>query len=275
MSQVDPEKEYLDMLSRHAVLSKDEQLEHIRRWQEEGDEESRRIMVEANVRLVMREAKRKCRDVTSPVFMDLLQEGVLGVMDTLDKFDRTTGYSFSTYAVWWIRSRISLAWTDNNRSLKILKHMHTDVNRATRELKSKLKREPSDNEIYDHLGWSPEAQRRYERVRDSRLVSIHNVKPEDLHLNSSHVSEIEEQADNGLTELLASEMRGDLLAGLQLLDRTTREIIQRINCIGYTEASTYSELSRDLKISRDKMRTLEHEGLRRMWLFVEDGRLSD
>lgn len=159
----DSVKIYLKDIGKVPLLTADQEIELAKRM-EEGDEEAKHILSEANLRLVVSIAKRYVG--RGMQFLDLIQEGNLGLMKAVEKFDYTKGFKFSTYATWWIRQAITRAIADQARTIRIPVHMVETINkqvRATRQLLQKLGREPSAEEIAAYLGCSVERVREIQK----------------------------------------------------------------------------------------------------------------
>ena len=143
----DPVRMYLKEIGRIPLLTSDEEFENARRALE-GDEEAKRILAESNLRLVVSIAKRYVG--RGMLFLDLIQEGNIGLMKAVDKFDPEKGYKFSTYATWWIRQAITRALADQARTIRVPVHMVETINklaRVQRQLTQDLNRDPTDEEI--------------------------------------------------------------------------------------------------------------------------------
>ena len=147
----DPVRMYLKEIGRINLLTSDEEFEYAKRAAE-GDEEAKRMLAESNLRLVVSIAKRYVG--RGMLFLDLIQEGNIGLMKAVDKFDATKGYKFSTYATWWIRQAITRAIADQARTIRIPVHMVETINkliRTSRHLLQILGREPSPEEIAEEM----------------------------------------------------------------------------------------------------------------------------
>ena len=147
----DPVRMYLKEIGRINLLTSDEEIEYARRAID-GDEEAKKMLAESNLRLVVSIAKRYVG--RGMLFLDLIQEGNIGLMKAVDKFDPTKGYKFSTYATWWIRQAITRAIADQARTIRVPVHMVETINklsRVQRQLTQELNREPTDEEIAKKL----------------------------------------------------------------------------------------------------------------------------
>ena len=179
----DSVKIYLKDIGKVPLLTADQEIELAKRM-EEGDEEAKHILSEANLRLVVSIAKRYVG--RGMQFLDLIQEGNLGLMKAVEKFDYTKGFKFSTYATWWIRQAITRAIADQARTIRIPVHMVETINkqvRATRQLLQKLGREPSAEEIAAYLGCSVERVREIQKIaQDPVSLETPIGEEEDSHL---------------------------------------------------------------------------------------------
>ena len=152
----DPVRMYLKEIGKVSLLSADEEIELAKRM-ERGDEAAKKRLAEANLRLVVSIAKRYVG--RGMLFLDLIQEGNLGLIKAVEKFDYTKGYKFSTYATWWIRQAITRAIADQARTIRIPVHMVETINKLSRfqrQLTLELNREPTDEELAAKMGMSPE-----------------------------------------------------------------------------------------------------------------------
>ena len=148
----DPVRMYLKEIGRINLLTNDEEFEYAR-LAEQGDEHAKKMLAESNLRLVVSIAKRYVG--RGMLFLDLIQEGNIGLMKAVDKFDPTKGYKFSTYATWWIRQAITRAIADQARTIRVPVHMVETINklaRVQRQLTQELNREPTEEEIAKKLG---------------------------------------------------------------------------------------------------------------------------
>ena len=161
----DPVRMYLKEIGKVPLLSADEEIEYAKRM-EEGDEEAKKRLAEANLRLVVSIAKRYVG--RGMQFLDLIQEGNLGLIKAVEKYDYRKGFKFSTYATWWIRQAITRAIADQARTIRIPVHMVETINklvRVQRQLLQELGREPSPEEIADNMDIP------VERVREIQKIS--------------------------------------------------------------------------------------------------------
>ena len=179
----DPVRMYLKEIGRINLLTSDEEFEYAQRAVE-GDEEAKKILAESNLRLVVSIAKRYVG--RGMLFLDLIQEGNIGLMKAVEKFDPTKGYKFSTYATWWIRQAITRAIADQARTIRVPVHMVETINklaRVQRQLTQELNREPTDEEIAKKLGISIDKVREvYKISQDPVSLETPIGEEDDSHL---------------------------------------------------------------------------------------------
>ena len=212
----DSVKIYLKDIGKVPLLTADQEIELAKRM-EEGDEEAKHILSEANLRLVVSIAKRYVG--RGMQFLDLIQEGNLGLMKAVEKFDYTKGFKFSTYATWWIRQAITRAIADQARTIRIPVHMVETINkqvRATRQLLQKLGREPSAEEIAAYLGCSVERVREIQKIaQDPVSLETPIGEEEDSHLGDF----IEDHTSQSPSEVAEGNMLKEQL--IQVLNTLT------------------------------------------------------
>ena len=215
----DPVRMYLKEIGRINLLTSDEEFEYAQRAVE-GDEEAKKMLAESNLRLVVSIAKRYVG--RGMLFLDLIQEGNIGLMKAVEKFDPTKGYKFSTYATWWIRQAITRAIADQARTIRVPVHMVETINklaRVQRQLTQELNREPSDEEIAKKLGITVEKVREvYKISQDPVSLETPIGEEEDSHLGDF----VPDERTMGPEEYATVEMLKEELAGV-LLTLTDRE----------------------------------------------------
>ena len=215
----DPVRMYLKEIGRIPLLTSDEEFENARRALE-GDEEAKRILAESNLRLVVSIAKRYVG--RGMLFLDLIQEGNIGLMKAVDKFDPEKGYKFSTYATWWIRQAITRALADQARTIRVPVHMVETINklaRVQRQLTQDLNREPTDEEIAKKLGISVEKVREVYKISQDPVSLETPIGEED----DSHLGDfIRDERTVSPEEYATEELLKEELAGV-LLTLTDRE----------------------------------------------------
>jgi len=258
----DPVRMYLKEIGQIKLLSLDEELKLADRIGA-GDEEAKRILAEANLRLVVSIAKRYVG--RGMLFLDLIQEGNIGLMKAVDKFDVTKGYKFSTYATWWIRQAITRAIADQARTIRVPVHMVETINklaRVQRQLTLELNREPSEEELAKKMNMP------VERIREIYKISQEPVSLEtpigeedDSHLGDfikdEHNMSPEEYATN---ELLKDEIAEVLLT---LTEREEKVIKLRFG-LEDGKSRTLEEVGQMFGVTRERIRQIEAKALRKL-----------
>lgn len=262
MSVNDPVRMYLKEIGKIPLLNTEEELEIAKRLAE-GDEEAHNIMVEANLRLVVSIAKRYVG--RGLPFLDLIQEGNLGLIKAVGKFDYTKGYKFSTYATWWIRQAISRAIADHARTIRIPVHMVETINRVSRashNLVQELGRDPSSTEIAQRLNLSPEKVEEIMRVAQEPISLETPVGEED----DSHLGDfIQDEDASEPADAASYAMLREQLAGV-LKTLTPRE--EKVLCLRYGlidgKMHTLEEVGDEFKVTRERIRQIEAKALRKL-----------
>ncbi|MDR0890270.1 MAG: RNA polymerase sigma factor RpoD [Oscillospiraceae bacterium] len=258
----DPVRMYLKEIGRVNLLTVEEEQE-LAKSMAEGNIPARQKMVEANLRLVVSIAKRYTG--RGLPFLDLIQEGNLGLIKAVSKFDYEKGYKFSTYATWWIRQSISRAIADHARTIRIPVHMVETINRvsrATHELVQELGRDPSPAEIADKLGLSMEKVEEVMRVAQEPISLETPVGEED----DSHLGDFIQDEDASEPSDMASYamLREKMSAILKTL--TPRE--EKVLCLRYGlldgKMHTLEEVGLVFDVTRERIRQIEAKALRKL-----------
>ena len=258
----DPVRMYLKEIGRISLLSSTEEMEISQRVAD-GDEEAKRILAESNLRLVVSIAKRYVG--RGLLFLDLIQEGNIGLMKAVEKFDYDKGYKFSTYATWWIRQAITRALADQARTIRVPVHMVETINkmsRVQRQLTLELNREPSEEEIAKKMGVGVEKVREVLKI-SQEPVSLETPigEEEDSHLGDFLKDESslspEEYTEN---EILKEEIK-EVLMSLQAREQEVLEL--RFGLIDGT-CHTLEEVGKKFNVTRERIRQIEAKALRKL-----------
>lgn len=258
----DPVRMYLKEIGRISLLSPEEELELSERVAK-GDEAAINKLAESNLRLVVSIAKRYVG--RGLLFLDLIQEGNIGLMKAVDKFDSDKGYKFSTYATWWIRQAITRALADQARTIRVPVHMVETINkmsRIQRQLTLELNREPSEDELAKKMGISVEKVREVIKI-SQEPVSLETPigEEDDSHLGDFIKDESsmspEEYATN---EILKEEIKSVLMT-LQVREQEVLEL--RFGLVDGT-CHTLEEVGKKFNVTRERIRQIEAKALRKL-----------
>ena len=258
----DPVRMYLKEIGRISLLSPEEEMELSIRVAN-GDEEARNILAESNLRLVVSIAKRYVG--RGLLFLDLIQEGNIGLMKAVEKFDFGKGYKFSTYATWWIRQAITRALADQARTIRVPVHMVETINkmaRIQRQMTLELNREPSDEELAKKMGISIEKVREVIKIsQDPVSLETPIGEEDDSHLGDFIKDESslspEEYATN---EILKEEIKS-VLATLQPREQQVLEL--RFGLVDGT-SYTLEEVGKRFNVTSERIRQIEAKALRKL-----------
>lgn len=260
----DPVKMYLKEIGRENLLKPEEEPELAKRILE-GDKEAKDKLISANLRLVVNIAKHYVG--RGMQLLDLIQEGNLGLMKAVEKFDYTKGFKFSTYATWWIRQAITRAIADQARTIRIPVHMVETINkitRAQRQLVQELGREPNAEEISDKLGGllSPEKIREIQRIAVEPISLETPIGEED----DSHLGDFIEDKDTlspseHTTKVLLREQLYKILG--DLTDREEKVIRLRYG-LDDNHPRTLEEVGKEFHVTRERIRQIEAKAIRKL-----------
>ena len=258
----DPVRMYLKEIGKVSLLSAEEEVELAKRMGE-GDEEAKKRLAEANLRLVVSIAKRYVG--RGMLFLDLIQEGNLGLIKAVEKFDYHKGFKFSTYATWWIRQAITRAIADQARTIRIPVHMVETINkliRVSRQLLQELGREPTPEEIAEELDMS------VERVREILKISQEPVsletpigEEEDSHLGDFIQDEnVPVPAEAAATALLKEQLN----EVLDTLTEREQKVLRLRFGMNDGRARTLEEVGKEFDVTRERIRQIEAKALRKL-----------
>lgn len=258
----DPVRMYLKEIGRISLLSPEQELD-LSKKAATGDEMAKNILAESNLRLVVSIAKRYVG--RGLLFLDLIQEGNIGLMKAVDKFDYDKGFKFSTYATWWIRQAITRALADQARTIRVPVHMVETINkmaRIQRQLTLELNREPSEEEVAKKMGISVEKVREVIKIsQDPVSLETPIGEEEDSHLGD-FVKDVnamtpEEYATN---EILKEEIK----AVLETLQEREQEVLElRFGLVDGT-SHTLEEVGKKFNVTRERIRQIEAKALRKL-----------
>lgn len=262
MSVNDNVRMYLKEIGKISLLSLEEEQELSKRVAE-GDEKAKNILAESNLRLVVSIAKRYVG--RGLLFLDLIQEGNIGLMKAVEKFDYGKGYKFSTYATWWIRQAITRALADQARTIRVPVHMVETINkmaRIERQMTLELNREPTDQELSKKMGLS------VEKIAEIRKISQDPVSLE---------TPIGEEDDSHLGDFLADErtMSPEDFATYEILKDELRQVLDTLTTrekevlelrFGLFDGSSHTleEVGKKFKVTRERIRQIEAKALRKL-----------
>lgn len=258
----DPVRMYLKEIGRVPLLTAEEEVELAKRM-EMGDREAKQRLIESNLRLVVSIAKRYVG--RGMAFLDLIQEGNMGLIKAVEKFDYRKGYKLSTYATWWIRQAITRAIADQARTIRIPVHMVETINklvRTSRELVQELGREPTAEEIAEKMGITPEKVREIQKIAQEP-VSLETPigEEEDSHLGD-FIEDVDVLApDEAASYLLLKEQIEEVLSGLN--DREQRVLRLRFG-LDDGRPRTLEEVGREFGVTRERIRQIEAKALRKL-----------
>lgn len=269
----DPVKLYLKDIGKVPLLTSEQEVELAKRILE-GDEEAKAQLCEANLRLVISIAKRYSGK--NMQFLDLIQEGNLGLLKAVEKFDYTKGFRFSTYATWWIRQSIVRALADQARTIRIPVHMVETINKIGRESKKMLQelgREPTTEELAERLG-----------MPASRVSEIQKIALDPISLESP----IGEEEDSKIADFIEDDtsvspvehatrsmLRGQLLSVIDTLTPREQKVIRLRYGLDDGNPKTLEQVGQEFNVTRERIRQIEAKALRKLRNPTRSKKLKD
>ena len=259
----DPVKMYLKEIGRVELLNPEDEIEIAKRV-ESGDQEAKKILISANLRLVVSIAKKYTgRDM---LFLDLIQEGNMGLIKAVEKFDYRKGFKFSTYATWWIRQAITRAIADQARTIRIPVHMVETINKMTRvqrQLVQELGRDPTAKEIADRMGNLSE-----DKVRDIQRIALDPVSLETPigEEDDSHLGDFIEDKDALSPDQYANNqlLKDEIDLVLKTLTEREEKVLRLRFGLEDGRTRTLEEVGREFDVTRERIRQIEAKALRKL-----------
>ena len=259
----DPVKMYFKDIGKVSLLSPEEEVELGKRIMA-GDEEAKKKLVESNLRLVVSIAKRWVGK-TSMSFSDLIQEGNMGLIKAVDRFDYRRGFHFSTYGTWWIRQAISRAIADQARTIRLPVHMVETINklsRVTRQLWQQLGREPTDSELAEKMG-----------ISEEKVCEIKKIALEPTSLESPAGEEgdsevydfvVDENAKSPVDSVVQNILKEQLLSVIDTLTPREQKVIRLRYGLDDAHPRTLEEVGKEFNVTRERIRQIEAKALRKL-----------
>ena len=259
----DPVKMYLKDIGTVQLLNSDQEVELAKRILE-GDQQAKSELSERNLKLVVSIAK-KYVNRSSMQFLDLIQEGNLGLLKAVEKFDYTKGFRFSTYATWWIRQAITRAIADQARTIRIPVHMVETIHklsRVSKQLMAELGRDPSNSEIAERMG-----------ISEQRVCEIQKIAQDPVSLESpvgeedeSKISDfVEDDTIKSPTESTAQDiLKSQLLSVIETLTPREQKVIRLRYGLDDGHARTLEEVGKEFNVTRERIRQIEAKALRKL-----------
>ena len=259
----DPVKTYLKDIGKVPLLTGDEEIELAKRMAD-GDEAAKAKLSESNLRLVVSIAKRYVSR-SNMQFLDLIQEGNIGLLKAVEKFDFTKGFRFSTYATWWIRQSITRAIADQARTIRVPVHMVETINRLTRTTRTliqKLGRDPTASEIASAMG-----------LTEARVAEIQKIALDPISLETT----IGDEEDSKISDFIEDEtavspleatsqvlLREQLLSVIETLTPREQKVIRMRYGLDNSHPRTLEEVGKEFNVTRERIRQIEAKALRKL-----------
>ncbi len=259
----DPVKMYLKDIGKVPLLTSEEEIELAKKILE-GDEVAKARLCQANLRLVVSIAKRWA-STNSLSFLDLIQEGNMGLLRAVEKFDYTKGFRFSTYATWWIKQAITRAIADQSRTIRLPVHMVETINRysrTVRQLTQKLSRDPTLEEIAEAMGIS---ENKVVEIQKSALDPVSLETPIGEEEDSKMSDFIEDESAKSPMEVASQKLLHEqLLAVIDTLTPREQQVIRERYGLIDGKSKTLEEVGREFSVTRERIRQIEAKALRKL-----------
>ena len=258
----DPVRMYLKEIGKVPLLSSDEEIELAERMHN-GDETAKKRLSEANLRLVVSIAKRYVG--RGMLFLDLIQEGNLGLIKAVEKFDYTKGYKFSTYATWWIRQAITRAIADQARTIRIPVHMVETINkliRVSRQLLQELGREPRVDEIANAMGVNEEKVREIMKIAQEPVSLETPIGEEEDSILGDFIPDNNAPAPSDMAAFML--LKEQLMNVLETLTPREEKVLRLRFGLDDGRARTLEEVGKEFNVTRERIRQIEAKALRKL-----------
>lgn len=272
-ASTDPVRMYLKELGKNKLLTQPEEVDLSQRV-EKGDKDAKRILINSNLRLVVSIAKKYPAKKLS--LLDLIQEGNIGLMRAVDKFDWRKGNKFSTYATWWIRQAITRAIADQNRTVRVPVHMHETINKykkIERELKQTLEREPSPEEVAKVMGIETDRAHTIVKLKQDTTSTSEKVGKED---DITRGEFLEDSATPSPFEAASHELlKVHMEDILDTLNPREKKVIELRYGMRDSRIRTLEEVGKEFGVTRERIRQIEAKALRKLRHPARSKKLKD
>jgi len=271
-ASLDPTRLYLNELGLSGLLSADEE-KYWGRLARKGDEAARQKMIECNLRLVVKISRRYLN--RGLPLLDLIEEGNLGLIRAVEKFDPERGFRFSTYATWWIRQTIERAIMNQTRTIRLPIHIVKEMNsylKVRRQLAQKLDHDPSAEDVALHMDKPVKTVEKMFKLNE-RVTSVDVPYGKDS--EKPLVEALTDESDLGPTEILQEDtIHNNMGEWLDQLSEKQREVICRRYGLGGYDNSTLEQVAKELGVTRERVRQIQMDGLKRLREILEQGGYS-